>query len=312
VVFDRVPENLRPRPTLSVTVDSTRAGPHPVTLNYLTRGMGWKADYVTLFDEAKGTIDVQGWVTLTNNTGTTFDNAKTLLVAGDPSDSNGGYRPSRGSNVRPGTETADRESLGDFYLYPLKERTTIANAQTKQVSFLDVQGAAARKAYEFDVPWLHTQTDPTSADTVLKFANTRAAGLGDQLPGGTVRVYVKDSKGQPQFIGENVIGHTPMGSELAIRTGSAFDVKVKPVVEKREKLDSDRWRTTMRYTLTNARAQPVTVDLVQSGLDWSWTDTRIVDESLTSERRSSDQAVWHVPVPANGETEVTATFVTRF
>jgi hypothetical protein len=158
---------------------------------------------------------------------------------------------------------------------------------------------------------METSADPRSADTVLKFSNS-SGGLGDQLPAGTVRVYVKDRRGDPQFIGENTIGHTPMGSELAIRTGAAFDVKVKAVVEKRERVNDKRWRTTMRYTLTNARPQPVTVDLVQAGLDWSWDDTRITEESLKSERRSSDDTQWHVPVPANGEASVTATFDTRY
>src|SRR5688572_6113298 len=83
VIFDKVPENLRARPTLSVTLEAASGGTRPVTLSYLTPGMSWKADYVTLFDERAGKIDVQGWVTLTNNTGTTFTNADTLLVAGD-------------------------------------------------------------------------------------------------------------------------------------------------------------------------------------------------------------------------------------
>lgn len=81
VIFDKVPENLRARPTLSVTVESARAGARPVTLSYLTPGLGWKADYVTMFDEEAGRIDVQGWVTLTNTSGTTYANADTLLVA---------------------------------------------------------------------------------------------------------------------------------------------------------------------------------------------------------------------------------------
>jgi hypothetical protein len=313
-IFDRVPENLRARPTLSVTLESARAGARPVTLSYLTPGMSWKADYVTLFDEAAGKIDVQGWVTLTNTTGTTFDNADTLLVAGqiggggyNPYDR--GYRPPPPPGNRPGTETPSRESLGDFYLYPLKERTTIANQQTKQVSFLDVAGAAGRRAYVFRNSWLGTMDQAASADTVLQFSSSRDQGLGDALPAGTVRVYMKDSRGRAQFIGENQIGHTPMGSDVAITTGQAFDVKVQPVVEKRERVSSGRWRTTMRYTLTNARPQAVTVDLVQMGL---WGDVRIAEESLKSTRRSADEALWRVTVPANGESTVTATFDTRY
>ena len=319
VIFDKVPENLHARPTLSVTVQSARAGSRPLALSYLTPGLGWKADYVALFDEKAGRIDVQGWVTLTNTTGTTFQNADTLLVAGtvqqvdQPAYERSYYAPPPRSNIRrPGTETADRERLGDFYLYPLRERTTIANQQTKQVSFLDVSNVAARKAYEFRNPWLGTLEEAQSARTVLKFSTSREQGLGDALPAGTVRVYMKDARGDAQFIGENAIGHTPMGSELGIPTGDAFDVKVQPVVEKRERLSGDRWRTSMRYTFSNARTDPVTVDLLQSGLDRWWDDTRIIDESQKGERRSSNDVLWRVAVPANGTATLTAVFDTRF
>ena len=315
VIFDQVPANLRARPTLSVTVESTRGGVRPAQLTYLTPGLGWKADYVASFDDAAGKIDVQGWITLSNTTGTSFNEAEVVMVAGSPN-RRGGDDGSYGTNSgirRAGTESGTRGRLGDYYLYPLAGRTTISNAQTKQVSFLDVQGAAARRAYEFRVSWLQTLDQPQSVGSVLKFSNRGGqGGLGDQLPAGTVRVYIKDKRGSPQFIGENAIGHTPMGSELALRTGEAFDVKVKPVVEKRERMGNDRWRTTMRYTLTNAREVPVTVDLIQSGLDWTWADTRIVGESDKSERTSADSALWRVEVPGNGEKVLTATFETRY
>ena len=313
VIFDRVPENLRARPTLSVTVQSERGGARPVTLTYLTPGLAWQADYVALFDENAGRMDVQGWITLTNNSGTPYNDANTMLVAGavgqnQPQQYRG--RPQPPAPLRQaGTETSDRERLGDFYLYPLPERTTIANRQTKQVSFLDVGGAPAVRAYEYRNGWLGTAEQPQSANTVLRFSSSRDQGLGDALPAGTVRVYQRDQRGNPQFVGESAIGHTPMGSELGLTTGQAFDVKVQPVVERRERINDDRWRTTMRYTLTNARPNPVTVDLMQSGL---WGDTRIVEESQPSQRRSADDALWRVAVPANGEAVVTATFDTRF
>src|SRR3954471_2637018 len=264
VIFDRVPENLRARPTLSVTVQSERAGRRPVTLTYLSAGLGWSADYVALFDEANGRMDVQGWITLTNTSGTPYVNANTLLVAGAVGAGN--QRPNYGGRQQgpirnPGTETAGRERLGDFYLYPLAERTTIANHQTKQVSFLDVHGTPATRAYEYDNPWLGTSEQPDRANTVLRFSSARGQGLGDALPPGTVRVYQRDARGNPQFVGESRIGHTPMGSQLGLVTGQAFDVKVQATVERRERVNGERWRTTMRYTLTNARPQPVTVDL---------------------------------------------------
>lgn len=312
VIFDGVPDNLRARPTLSISVESDRAGTRPARLTYLTGGLGWSSDYVALFDEARGTIDVQGWVTLTNSSGTTFNNAQTMLVAGDPINGGGGGGVRRGAIrtvTQPGTEASDREQIGDFYVYPLAQRTTIANQQTKQVSFLDVQAVPARRAYQFVNPWMSSQQQAASAWSVLKFTSSREGGLGDQLPAGTVRVYMRDQRGTPQFIGENRIDHTPMGSALAIPTGEAFDVKVKSVVEERTRINDTRWRTRMRYTVTNARAQPVTVDLAQGGL---WGDVRITAQSIEGERVSADRVEWRVPVPANGETMVTATFDSRY
>ena len=312
VVFDKVPENLRARPTLSVTIDAARGATVPTRLSYLTPGLGWTSDYVALFDEAKGTIDVQGWVTLTNNTGTTFTKADTLLVAGNVNAGGRGIRYNGGASdslEQAGTESGTRERLGDYYLYPLKERTTIANAQQKQVSFLDVKGAPARKAYACTNQWLGSNDDPRSCITVLKFSTSKEGGLGDQLPAGTIRAYLRDTRGNPQFIGESRIDHTPMGSSMAIRTGEAFDVKVKILVEERTRLSNRRWRTKMRYTLTNARPAPVTADLAQDGL---WGDVRIEAQSIAGERISADRVEWKVPVPADGSTEVTATFDTRY
>ena len=342
VIFDRVPENLRARPTLSVTVQSERAGRRPLTLTYLTPGLGWQADYVALFDEAASRMDVQGWITLTNNSGTPYVNANTLLVAGAVGQGQMGYRGGGGPSgqlTRAGTQSANRERIGDFYIYPLSERTTIANRQTKQVSFLDVHGTPAQRGYLFTNPWLGTASEPRSAATVLTFSTASDQGLGDALPAGTVRFYQRDARGNPQFVGESAIGHTPMGSELSLATGEAFDVKIQPVVEARERITEAQWRTTdrfritrsdgqtltgerdslqertfwqtrMRYTVTNARSVPVTVQLTQAGLDNGDHDTRIVSESLPSERRSSDSVRWRVEVPANSETVVNVTFQT--
>lgn len=307
VVFDKVPPNLRARPTLSVTVQTDRAGKVPAALSYLTPGLGWTSDYVLLFDEAKQQIDVQGWVTLTNNTGTTYRNADVLLVAGNPN--RGFSRMTAGTIDEAGTESGTRERLGDFYLYPLGERTTIANAQQKQVSFLDVNAAPARKTYEWTNGWLATNSDPRSAASVLKFSTSKRGGLGDQLPSGTMRVYMRDARGDPQFIGESRIDATPMGSEMSIRTGDAFDVKGTSTVVERKRQSSSRWRTTMRYDFTNARPEDVTVDLAQDGLSG---DVRVIEQSIEGTRISADRMEWKVPVPANGKASVTVVFDTRY
>lgn len=339
VTFDRVPPNLRARPTLSVNVQSSRAGTRPASIRYLTPGLGWSADYVALYDEAKGSIDMQGWVTLTNNTGTTFHRADTLLVAGSPGRGSG--RRGNPGLVRAGTQNSGREQLGDFYLYPISERTTIANAQTKQVSFLDVQGVPAKKVYRRALGWMTNDSQPVPVSSEIAFSTARDQGLGDALPAGTVRFYQRDRRGSPQFIGENGIGHTPMGSELSLRTGDAFDIFVQSEVEKREEITASEWeksarfrvirdgqvveqvevdrpktfyRTTMRYKLTNAKASAVEVDLIQSGLAQYWWgyDYRIVSEDVTGEQINFDTRKWVVSVPAEGERTIRVTYETRY
>jgi hypothetical protein len=317
VIFDKVPENLRARPTLSVTVIGGHAGTRPATLSYLTPGLGWRADYVALYNEADSKIDVQGWVTLTNSSGVTYDNAQTLLVAGSPTQVDGGgrqqnyYRPPqpRATLQQAGIESGSRERLGDYYLYPLAERTTIANLQTKQVSFLDVHSVPAEHGYEFRNRWLGTAETPQSAKSIYSFSTSAHAGLGDQLPAGILRFYMRDKRGDPQFIGESRIDHTPMGSTLSLATGDAFDVKVRAVVDKRTRLSTFDWQSDMRYELSNALPRPVTVKLLQEGL---WGDSRITAESQKSTRRSADSAEWAVAVPANGKATVTVTFETRY
>jgi hypothetical protein len=181
--------------------------------------------------------------------------------------------------------------------------------QTKQVSFLDVHGVPAEHGYEFRNRWLGAAEKPQSARTIYRFSTSAHAGLGDQLPAGVLRFYMRDQRGDPQFIGESLIEHTPMGSTLSLETGDAFDVKVRAVVVKRTRISTFDWRSDMRYELSNALPHPVVVKLLQQGLVG---DSRITEESMKSTRRDAETAEWSVTVPANGKATVTASFETRF
>lgn len=316
VIFDRVPQNLRPRPTLSVTLDAEGAGRRETTLSYLTSGLTWKADYVARFDEKAGKLDLTGWVTLTNNSGATFSNAQTRVVAGDVNLINqGGYNPRppvRVSNTRGnGTQSGGEGALADVYVYPLPEAVTVANNQTKQVGLIDAAGVPATKRYLRVVDGFYSAEEPIAAEVGVIFAN----GSGDAaraLPAGVIRVYVKDEAGEPRFIGESQVDHSPAGSEMVVTTGDAFDVTVQPRLVSSERVskrlvDYFRTRYAMEYTVRNARPEPVTVEVRQRGLG---RDTELTDQSITGEMRDARTVVWRVPVPANGETKLTATITT--
>jgi hypothetical protein len=318
VIFDRVPENLRARPTLTVTLDAEGAASRETTLTYLTSGLSWKADYVALFDERAGRLDLQGWITLGNQSGTPFTNAEVQLVAGTVSTGRPEYDryggpppplPPRRGVRQAGTETGQGgRALADYYLYPLPERTTVAQNQTKQVGFLDAQGVEARKVYEVRFDGFQTLEQPVSADVTIGFSNAQARGLGAQLPAGIMRVYVRDQAGDPKFIGEQAIAHTPGGSQLSVKTGDAFDVTVQPTLESQDTVKDGRGReftrARMRYAVRNARPEPVTME-VRSAIGWG--DYNIREENLPSRRVDNGTRVWSVPVPANGETILTFT-----
>ncbi len=306
VVFSSIPENLRAQPTLSVTVDAAGGGARDVTLSYLTTGLGWKADYVALFDEKAGTVGINGWVTLTNNSGTTYKDAKTQLIAGDINLTNSSYEYWQRQQTAArsgGTGTSNQTSIADYDLFTLPGRVTIAQNQTKQVAFLDLH-TKAEKAYEYRAPGFESADQPVHAEVVLKFSNTN-----QPLPTGVVRVYMRDTSGDPKFIGEDAVDQTPAGSDLGIKIGEAFDVTVQPTVVTSNKID--RWRTSysMAYRVRNALPRPVTVEIRQNGL---WRNGKVETESLPSKRIDAHVLSWSVPVAANGETVLTFTVDTGF
>ena len=204
-----------------------------------------------------------------------------------------------------------------------------------------MQGVPARRVYSIGAGWLQNDEDFRPASSAISFNSSREGGLGDALPAGTVRFYQNDRQGNPQFIGENSIGHTPMGSTLSLRTGDAFDVFMQAEVENRERITAadyersaryrviengevvreveidravDYYRTTMRYTFTNAKPEPVVVELTQSGLDRGWwaRDYRVISEDVKGEQVNFSTRRYQITVPANGEQVVRVTYETKF
>ena len=320
VVFPDVPDNLRARPTLSVLVEADGAGSRNAQLSYLTRGLDWSADYVASFDEDAGRLDLQGWATLTNSTQTTFEDADVAVVAGEVAGvgrtdryGNPIYRPNRqqprGGMVRAGVEASDVERVGDTYLYPLPGRVTVRANQTKQVGIVDADGLVAEKVYEFRTYGFNTNSDPQSADVRVAFTNAGAA-----LPEGTLRVYGRDASDRSQFLGEDRLEHTPAGSDLSLKIGEAFDIRVQPTVVSDERVSRRVRDVTMRYRVTNATDEARTVLVVQRFPGGAWAEYEVREESADHEARDAYIRVWPVEVGPEGEAvlEFTVRERTRF
>ena len=309
VVFPKVPENLRAKPTLSVAVDSSTAGRRDAQLTYLTNGINWRGDYVAVFDESNETMRLQGWATINNQTNTSFEDAELSVVAGQIGNQNNrnNYNRNRNRNNglrNAGVEAGSAERIGDNYIYPLPGRTTLATKQSKQISFVDADAVSAKKVYEYYPNGFQTIQNPQSVDSRIAFSNSRAGGLGEALPAGTVRVYSADKRGKAQFVGENQITHMAAGSDVSMKIGEAFDITVKPTKVKETKVSRYVMDTEMKYELRNAKPEAVTIFVHHNFPGW-FTKWTILEENIKSKDRDAYSKVWAVKVPANGEKDLT-------
>lgn len=318
IVYDRVPENLRARPTLVVTLSSKTTVNAPIELTYLTRGLSWRADYVALLNETENKLNLNGWVTLNNRSGTTYKNARLQLVAGDVAQVS---RPASVARLRREAMKAQedrsmqRQALFDYHVYTLQRPTTISHNQQKQVALLKASNVSVVKEYRLEglssyYRYRYSYSRPAKADVWLIFDNTKKANLGLPLPKGTIRAYKKDAAGKAVFIGEANIGHTAEGETVRLRVGKAFDVSGERVQTdyKKEGLARYTYETAYKITLRNAKRTPVRIT-VSEPIPGDW---KIVAESNKHVKVSAHRAEWKIEVPAKGKTELTYRVRTDF
>ena len=317
IVFDTIPANLRDRPTLTNLINNSGALQQTVELSYLTGGLSWKADYVAELSAKDDMMDLSGWVTLSNTSGASYENAKLQLVAGNVNRVQEHMRPMVKSmrNDMAMAESAapmQEESLLEYHLYTLNRTTTIADNQTKQVALLSAQHIPVRKELLLRGADYYYHGQYGEIGTKLKvgvfveFDNTERAQLGMPLPKGVLRVYKKDSAGNAQFVGEDLIEHTPKNETVRLKLGDAFDVtadkkqtdfKVLPKPAKANNL----YESAFEITIKNAKKEKVTVT-VQEPISGDW---KIVSESMPHRKVNSQLAVWRVEIPAEGSATLT-------
>ena len=302
-VFNEVPANLRERPTLTMLVDSPTAGERQVELAYLTGGLSWRADYVATLADDGAAMDLTGWVTLNNTSGARYQNARLQLLAGDVSRV---AEPRREVMLMEKAMAAApapmrEEGLFEYHLYTLARPTTLADRQTKQVLLMEAKAVPVVREYRIDVNegYYAPQQDKQelNAQVFLRFRNERPA-LGQPLPGGIMRFYQRDRGGATQFIGENIIEHTPEGRELELRVGNAFDITATRRQTDFRKGYGEEREAAWEVEVFNAKSEPVPVQVL-ARFPGEW---KVLKESLPHERESASTARWTVPVPAKGRT----------
>jgi len=326
IVYDDVPANLRDRPTLVTQINNSGATDQTMELSYLTGGLGWKADYVAELSPKEDSIDLSGWVTLTNTSGATYKNAKLQLVAGDvnrvqPEYPRAAMMRKNADMVMEAAASAPmaEESLLEYHLYTLGRPTTIAESQTKQVALLSASNIPARKElvlkgaeYYYTAQYGEIGTK-LKVSTFVEFENKEASKLGMPLPKGVLRVYKKDKAGNAQFVGEDNIDHTPKNEMVRIKLGESFDVtadkkqtefKVLPNPQK----GRSAYESAFEFTLKNAKKEKMTV-LVQEPIGGDW---KIINENHPHQKANSHLAIWKIDVPAEGKTTLTYHVQTKY
>jgi hypothetical protein len=311
--FPDIPANLYDRPTLLMSLDNSGPRKQQIEASYLANSLSWNSDYVLTVSRDDKSADLDGWVTLVNNSGTAFHNARLQLVAGDLN---------RVSNFQAGAGVArealmakaapapqfEQENFSEYHLYTLGRRTSVEDKETKQISLLEGSNVPVEKVFivngqsyyyrQAQAPG-QPQKDPVMV--YYKFKNEEKAGLGIPLPAGNVRVYQKDSKGGILFVGEDRIGHTPKDENISVHIGNAFDVVEERKQTDFKKIDTHTYEMEYEITIRNHKDSPITVQVNEPiGGDWE-----MLNSSFKYTKTAAFAAQFQVPVDKNSKSVLT-------
>lgn len=317
LVYPKVPENLRARPTLVISLNSPADKAQKLELSYLTGGLQWRADYVANLASDEKTLDLNGWVTLTNQSGAAYPNATLQLVAGDVNRVQGRREAdmavyAMASRAKSEAPQMKEESLFEYHLYSLDRTTTLKENQTKQVALLSATTVPITKEFLLQGQGHYYTSsfgqigDKLKVGVFVQFENREQANLGKPMPKGVVRVYKKDSEGRAQFVGEDAIDHTPKNETVRLKLGDAFDVTAR-----RKQTDFKKIGGTGKYNyiydaafeveFKNAKKEMVTVSVLEPVPgDWE-----MIEQSHPHTKEAAGTARFRVPVPPEGSAKLT-------
>jgi hypothetical protein len=306
--FPEVPANLYDRPTLLMSLENSGSRKHQIEASYLAGNLSWNADYVLTVARDDKSADLDGWVTVVNNSGTAFRNAHLQLVAGELNRISqvGGLRADAAREMVMNKAAAPQfaqEAFSEYHLYTLGRKTSVEDKETKQISLLQGSGVPVEKIFVVNGQsyYYHNQQNPGSPlkDPVMvyyKFKNEEKSGLGIPLPAGNVRVYQKDSKGGILFAGEDRIDHTPKDENVNIHIGNAFDVVAEHKQTDYKRIDTHVWEFEFEVTLRNHKDAPIVVQVNEPiGGDWE-----MLSSTYKFTKTAAFAAQFNVPVAKDG------------
>jgi hypothetical protein len=317
--FSQLPGGLITHPTLEWLLSSPSGGEQETRISYETRGMTWWADYNIVYDESEDcSMDLSAWVSIINQSGASYENAKLKLIAGDV---NRAEAKSPRRDVVYKMAMAEEEAGGfaeksffEYHMYTLGRETSLPDKSTRQIELMPVaRNIQCEKELVFaptmDMPYRgYQQYDQDygrygngDINVYLRFSNEDSQNLGIPLPAGRIRVNQEDtSDGSLEFIGEDVIDHTPRNEDVLIEMGNSFDVVgERKQTDFRVDLGSRNLWETFEIRLRNHKDEPVSVVVLENlyrGANW-----KIEKFSQQHKKENSNRIRYDVTIPPEGE-----------
>jgi hypothetical protein len=312
-ILPSLPEDLIAKPTLTWTYTNQSSKPHQLEVSYLTGGISWKADYVVTLAADDASLDLSGWVTIDNQSGAAYRNARLKLIAGEVNRVYEKFGVRRDVMMM---QPAAMEAMGgpqfeekaffEYHIYDLQRQVTIKDRQIKQINLLEAPGVKASKELlvQGQAPnFFYAQPgQPQKLDVQvnIKFKNSKENQAGMPLPEGILRVYKKDSDGSLQFIGEDRIEHTPKDEEVTMKIGKAFDVVAERIQTDYEQVSQRVHETEWEISVRNHKKGTITIGLEET----LYGDWKIVSHSHPYEKKDAATLRFNLSVAPDKEEKV--------
>jgi hypothetical protein len=323
IQFSRLPGGLLTRPTLVWQVAARKEGKHLVEVSYIAGNIRWRADYNLVLNEEETAIDLSGWVTIENRTGTKFANASVHLLAGaarhDPNQQwgYGSQYYKQMTRLAPSSRRGNDPgaAFGEYWLYKLPEKTTVANNQIKQIELTGAENVPVKKTYLYDgakVTWRRNsanwdagfgRAENKKVNVLVEFENRADGNLGISLPAGKCRVYKTDADGSLEFIGEDSIDHTPRDEKVTLYIGDAFDIVGERKQTDFRKITDRVYEEEFEIKVRNHKDEAVTVRVLEKL--YRCAGWKVIRKSQDFEKLDSRTIVFPVSVEKDGEATVT-------
>jgi hypothetical protein len=297
-----LPEGLITRPTLLWTVNAPKSGKQNVEISYQTAGMNWHAEYVALLNNDDSKIDLNCWVSIENNSGATYKNANLKLVAGDLNLVNNTPRPAYEVQLMQKGNTASDQfkerGFFEYHIYDLQRPTTLSQNETKQISLFETHGIKIKKKYYYNSGYYYGN-NPGKVSVIVEFDNTKENGLGIPLPKGKIRIYKTDG-GANEFVGEDMIDHTPNKEKIKLKIGNAFDVLAEESQTDHKKISDKVFEDSYEITLKNRKQEDITIEVERNlGLNWE-----ILHSSIKYIKKNAQTIIFQALVNKDSETKL--------